>query len=91
MSVVVHVYLFHRNQVMKVIDTTLFLYCEIFLGEARGGISVLFHFTNAGSMASAAESMSAWGKDEAEVMVAKLKRTNWVCYGLPCTCTLRRR
>lgn len=36
MSVVVHVYLFHRNQVMKVIDTSLFLYCEIFFGGGKG-------------------------------------------------------
>lgn len=57
----------------------------------KGGgwrISVLFHFTNAGSMARAAESMSvSSGEDGAEVRVAKLKRTNWVCYGLPCSCT----
>lgn len=31
------------------------------------------------------------GKDGVEVRVAKLKRTNWVCYGLPCSCTLRQR
>lgn len=50
---------------MKVIHTSLFLYCEILEfggGGGVGGISVLFHFTNAGSMARAAESMSAGGK-----------------------------
>lgn len=49
------------------------------------GKIVLFHFTNAGSMAIAVESKSAAaGEMRQEATVARRSRTNWVCYGLPC-------
>lgn len=42
--------------------------------KGRGGISVLFHFTNAGSMARAAEFNVSSGKDEAEIRIAKFEK-----------------
>lgn len=71
-------------------ETTIsFLYCGILeRGRVRGNEE--FQYCSISPTPGPwreLRSQCQLGEDGVEVWVAKLKRTNWVCYGLPCSCT----